>query len=297
MLDLLAGGMSVEIPVTGESMSPLIRGSDVVTLAPVLGRDVRLGDVVAFPRPDGRLVIHRVVALEGDRLRTRGDAVAAADAWMDRQSLIGRVEKVDRDGQETRWGLGPARPWLALLSHTGLLRPLMRPIRWLVRIQPAISGEARGMRTNVAVLFLFLVAVFSAAAFGALFTPGEWYQQLAKPAWNPPSWLFGPVWSVLYVMIAVSGWLVWKRGGAPSRTALIAWGVQLALNAAWSWIFFGMQRMGAALIEILVLWLAILVTVVLFWRLRRLAAVLLLPYLLWVSFAATLNWKLWQLNG
>ena len=153
------------------------------------------------------------------------------------------------------------------------------------------------MGKNVAVLLLFLLATFSAAAFGALFTPGEWYEQLAKPSWNPPSWLFGPVWTVLYAMIAVSGWLIWKRGSVSSRTALIAWGVQLALNAAWSWIFFGLHRMGAALVEILLLWVAILVTIVLFWRLRRLAAALLVPYLLWVTFAATLNWKLWQLNG
>jgi tryptophan-rich sensory protein len=146
-------------------------------------------------------------------------------------------------------------------------------------------------------LILFLAATFGAAAFGAQFAPGEWYAGLEKPPWNPPNWLFGPVWTMLYLLMAVSGWLVWKtagwRGGA---TALGCFAVQLLLNAAWSWIFFGLHRPGLAFGEIVVLWCAIAATIVLFWRVRPLSGALLLPYLLWVSFAAILNLRLWQLN-
>ncbi len=132
VLDLLGGGMSIELPVTGGSMSPCIRDADVVTLAPI-GDRVCLGDVVAFPRPDGRLVIHRVVARREQRLRTRGDAASGPDPWIDRQSLIGRIEKVTRHGRRARPGLGPARSLIAVLSRAGLLRQLLRPVRWLTR--------------------------------------------------------------------------------------------------------------------------------------------------------------------
>ncbi len=135
VLDLLAGGMSVEIPVTGGSMSPCIRGLDVVTLAPAGDRRVRRGDVVAFARPDGRLVIHRVVAFEAERVRTRGDAASQADPWIGRASLVGHVEGVSRRGRRARWGLGPGRSLIALLSRAGLLLHLLRPVRWLTRIR------------------------------------------------------------------------------------------------------------------------------------------------------------------
>ncbi len=133
VLDLLAGGMAVEIPVTGDSMSPSIRSSDTLTLAPIGERRVSLGDVVAFARPDGRLVIHRVVAIAEDRLRTRGDAASQIDAWIDRDSLIGRVEGVSRRGRRARRGLGPGRSLIAALSRAGLLRHLLRPWRWWAR--------------------------------------------------------------------------------------------------------------------------------------------------------------------
>ena len=150
---------------------------------------------------------------------------------------------------------------------------------------------------SVAVLAVFLVVVFAAAATGAAFPPGNWYAGLVKPSWNPPSWLFAPVWTVLYVLMAVAAWLVWRQGGAPGvRAALFAWVVQLALNAAWSWLFFGLHRPGLAFAELMVLWLAILVTVVLAWRVAPAAGVLLLPYLAWVTFAGVLNVTLWRLN-
>ena len=133
ILDLLAGGRSVEIPATGGSMSPCIRSADTVTLAPLGARRVRLGDVVAFARPEGRLVIHRVVALAGERLRTRGDAASRADAWIDRRQVVGRVGGVRRRGRRARWGLGPGRSLIAVLSRAGLLTPLLRLARRLAR--------------------------------------------------------------------------------------------------------------------------------------------------------------------
>ena len=141
----------------------------------------------------------------------------------------------------------------------------------------------------------FLALTFAAAACGALFQPGDWYATLEKPSWNPPNWVFGPVWTVLYITIAFAGWWAWRTGqeGAPAekvRIALTFWGCQLLANALWSWLFFGLHRPAWALLEILILWLLILGTVRSFWGLSRGAALLLLPYLGWVSFA------LWWLN-
>lgn len=145
---------------------------------------------------------------------------------------------------------------------------------------------------------LFLALAFGAAAFGTLFPPGGWYQSLAKPAWNPPSWIFGPVWTTLYFLMAVAAWLVWRTAGWSGRggTALAVFLGQLVLNGMWSWLFFGLYRPGWAFAEILLLWIAILATIVLFWRIRPLAGALLLPYLAWVSFAAVLNGTLWRMN-
>lgn len=144
----------------------------------------------------------------------------------------------------------------------------------------------------------FIAANFAAALSGALFRPGDWYRGLAKPRWNPPDWLFGPAWAVLYTMIAVSGWLVWRdHGFAGAAAALAAYGVQLLLNAAWSAIFFGMRRPDLAFAELVVFWAAILATVVLFWPLQRMAALLLVPYLAWVTFAGVLNLTLWRMNA
>ena len=153
-------------------------------------------------------------------------------------------------------------------------------------------------RNSFFVFLLFLGVTAAAAAFGATFTPGLWYDALQKPSWNPPNWVFGPVWSALYLAMAVAAWLVWRERKTPPdvRPALAMWGAQLALNAAWSWLFFGLHEMAWAFAEILALWAAIFVTVILFRRHSKLAALLLVPYLAWVSFAAFLNYTLWQLN-
>lgn len=144
----------------------------------------------------------------------------------------------------------------------------------------------------------WLAVCFAAAALGGLFRPGAWYAQLQKPAWNPPNWIFGPVWTLLYAMMAVAAWLVWQRGGwAAQRGPLAAFGLQLLFNALWSPLFFGLRKPGLALADIGLLWLALLATVVLFWQARPLAGALLMPYQLWVTFAAALNYTLWRLNA
>ncbi len=144
-------------------------------------------------------------------------------------------------------------------------------------------------------LVLWLAVTFAVSAFGALFTPGGggggWYATLPKPAWTPPGWVFGPVWTLLYILIAVAAWLVWRARGSLRAAAppLAAWAAQLLLNGLWSLLFFGLQLVVPAFVEILLLWLAILATVIAFWRVRPLAGALLLPYLAWVAFAAALN--------
>jgi tryptophan-rich sensory protein len=146
-------------------------------------------------------------------------------------------------------------------------------------------------------LAAWVLLALSAGAVGSQFTPGEWYDGLQKPAWNPPSWVFGPVWTALYILMGVAAWLVWRehgfRGSSPALWLFIG---QLALNAAWSWMFFGLNRPGLAFAEILVLEAAIVWTLVLFWRLRPAAGALLVPYALWVAFASVLNLRLWRLN-
>lgn len=153
----------------------------------------------------------------------------------------------------------------------------------------------RGARNWLGLAGFGLAALVTAAigGLGVAGTPQE-YGGLARPEWAPPSWLFGPVWTVLYVLIAISGWLVWRRvGWGP---ALAAYVVQLVLNALWTPLFFGFGRYGLALVDIGLMWLAIGATVILFWRVSRPAAALLLPYWAWVTFATALNAAIWHLN-
>ncbi len=143
----------------------------------------------------------------------------------------------------------------------------------------------------------FFVACLAAAMTGALFRPGLWYEGLAKPSWRPPNWLFPPAWSVLYATIAVSGWLVWRQEGlAGAAFPFAVYGAQLLLNAAWSALFFGLRRPDLAFGEVILLWLSILATILVFRPLNGLAAALLLPYLGWVGFAGMLNFAIWRLN-
>mgnify|MGYP003390446608 CR=1 FL=1 len=125
--------------------------------------------------------------------------------------------------------------------------------------------------------------------------PGDWYAALKKPSWNPPGWLFGPVWTTLYVMMAVAAWLVWRSGGN-SRGAMILFFSQLALNFAWSFLFFGARSPWLGLVDIAMLWVALLITTIVFFGKSRAAGLLMAPYLAWVSFAAVLNFTIWRLN-
>ena len=148
--------------------------------------------------------------------------------------------------------------------------------------------------SDLLALIAFLAAVTGAASLGAVFKPGAWYTELAKPAWTPPSAIFAPVWTALYLLIAIAGWLSWRHGG--QTAPLAAWILALLLNAAWSWLFFGRHWIGAALVDIAVLWCAILAFIMLSWRPTPAASLLFTPYLMWVSFAAALNLQIWRLN-
>ena len=145
----------------------------------------------------------------------------------------------------------------------------------------------------------WLVVSFAASAIGAIASiqAKSFYSQLAQPYWAPPPGVFGPVWTILFAFMGISAWLVWRSGGfRANQRALTLFMLQLALNALWSWLFFAWHQGVLALADVLVLWLFIVATIVSFWRVSPLAGALLIPYLLWVSFASALNLSLWQLN-
>jgi tryptophan-rich sensory protein len=170
---------------------------------------------------------------------------------------------------------------------------------------PEESGSESPRDRSLAAQFLGLLAwiilCFAAAGVGGLLTASsvkDWYQTLAKPAWTPPDWVFGPVWSTLYLMMAVAAWLVWRRANwSLTRGALALFGIQLGLNVAWSGFFFGLQRPGLALAELFLLLVAIAATTAAFRHVSRLSAALMMPYLLWSTFAAALNYSIWRLNS
>ena len=148
-------------------------------------------------------------------------------------------------------------------------------------------------------LVAWLIVCFIAAAIGSIasLNAENFYAQLVRPQWAPPGSVFGPVWSVLYALMAISAWLVWRIDGfGRTGSALLLFLVQLVVNALWSWLFFAWKLGAFSFAEIILLWVLILATVFVFWRVHKLAAVLLVPYLLWVSFASILNYSIWQLN-
>lgn len=148
-------------------------------------------------------------------------------------------------------------------------------------------------------LLFWLALCFIAAGIGAAasISAGTFYTSLIRPGWSPPPYLFGPVWTVLYTMMAFAVWLVWRVDGfATSQMACILFLLQLGVNALWSWIFFVWHRGAWAFIEILLLWILLIATILTFWPISTLAAILMIPYLLWVSFAAGLSFTLWRLN-
>lgn len=151
------------------------------------------------------------------------------------------------------------------------------------------------VRRSYGSLLIFAVMVAAAASTGALFEPGEWYEQLNRPSWTPPDWLFPVAWTALYAGIALAGWLVWRRT-ARIGAALCIWGAQLVFNALWSWLFFGLHRPGLALIDIVAMLTLILTFIVLARRHSVLASWLFAPYAAWVTFAGALNFAIWRLN-
>jgi tryptophan-rich sensory protein len=171
----------------------------------------------------------------------------------------------------------------------------LKPAKVLVLIQPPPIGR------QIAVLIGILAVCFLEAGIGASITfqsVNGWYRTIQKPAWTPPDWVFSPVWTVLYALMAVAAWLVWRRAGwRAARFPLVLFGLQLVLNVGWSLCFFGFRNPGLAAAEIVVLWLAIAVTTAAFWLHSRAAALLMGPYLAWTSFALVLNVAIWRLNA
>lgn len=144
-------------------------------------------------------------------------------------------------------------------------------------------------------LAVFLALTFAAATWAAQYQPGDWYAQLTKPAWNPPDAVFAPVWTVLYALIGVAAWLVWQTAQR-MNLALVFWAAQLILNAAWSWLFFGLHRPDLALIDIGALLAAIVAFMVTARRRSKWASLLFIPYAAWVAFASALNVAIWRMN-
>lgn len=143
---------------------------------------------------------------------------------------------------------------------------------------------------------VFVGLNFAAASSGGMFRPGPWYAALAKPSWTPANWVFPTVWGLLFALNAWAGWLIWEVAGASRPLTFIVYVGSLVLNAGWSWLFFGRRRMDLALIDVALLWLSLAAVMALFWTVRPFAALLVAPYLLWVTIAAFLNLRMIQLN-
>ena len=164
------------------------------------------------------------------------------------------------------------------------------------------AGLSRNQQIIGLFAWLLLSVVTAAIGSAASIQAAPFYAELIRPDWAPPAWLFGPVWTVLYALMAIAAWLVWRidgfgaNSGSRARMALLLFIAQLIANALWSWLFFYWRDSALAFVDIVLLWLLIAATLVMFWRITPAAGVLLVPYLLWVSFAAALNYSLWQLN-
>jgi len=155
-------------------------------------------------------------------------------------------------------------------------------------------------KKSILPLLISILIVFSFGFIGSFFTTpsiATWYAFINKPLFSPPNWIFAPVWTLLYILMGISAFLIWKkRDNLKTKPALIFYGIQLILNALWSIIFFGMHNPGLALLGIIILWLFILITLIKFYKINKTAGILFIPYLLWVSFASILNYAIWMLN-
>ena len=247
----------------------------------------------------------RVEVLEPNhRLRLEAEMKVPGRAWLefevtafDGKSTIRQTASFDPVGL-----LGRAYWYLVYPLHQYVFAGMLRGIAKNAG-KPVLRTNEQPMSAGCQWLALavFLVICLGTAALGAAVTNlsvRDWYATLEKPSWSPPNWLFGPVWTTLYIGMAVAAWLVWrKRGLAQGWLPLTLFGIQLTLNAIWSVLFFGFRSPGAAFVEIILLWFAILATIIVFARHSALAAALLVPYLAWVSFATALNSALWWMNS
>jgi tryptophan-rich sensory protein len=160
-----------------------------------------------------------------------------------------------------------------------------------------VANGTFGKRDSGLALAGFILITFAAPMPGVLSPPDAWYAGLDKPSWNPPGWIFGPAWTLLYTLMAIAACLVWRRGGFTlQRGPLALYLLQLALNAAWSPLFFGAHAIGWALVDIVALWIAITLTLATFRRVSRASGLLFVPYLAWVTFATALNFMIWRMN-
>ncbi len=190
-----------------------------------------------------------------------------------------------------------------MCTHGGQWRKLPRRLFSLLSPRKHSMTDTEHQRpvpTQAVGLVISLLVCFAAGGIGGLATTqglDDWYDTLNKPTWNPPSWIFAPVWTTLYGLMGIAVWLVWLGSETQEAKPAISWFVtQLVLNGLWSVLFFGLQTPGGALIEIVFLWLSIIATTVLFFRHSKIAGGLMTPYLLWVGFAAFLNFTIWNLN-
>ena len=186
----------------------------------------------------------------------------------------------------------------------GLLFELICAVYFLeqprMTMQMPTSHHERSRRRDILGLIAFLALCFGVSAIGGAVTAtsvGGWYQTLHKPSFNPPDWVFAPVWTMLFAIMAVAGWRVWRAPGPRAAgVAMVLFAAQLALNLAWSFLFFGLRSIGAALIEIVALLAVIIATTAAFWQRDRLAGILFVPYAAWVAYATLLNAALWRMN-
>jgi benzodiazapine receptor len=166
-----------------------------------------------------------------------------------------------------------------------------------IPVESSTSYRGRNAKPNWVVLLLFVGIALGVGSLGILFLPGPWYAALSKPAWTPPVRWFGPIWMVLYVAMGTAAWLVWsERYHRTRNVALLAYAIQLLINALWVPVFFGAKNIGAALFVIVALWLSVAWTLREFSRVKRTAAWLLVPYIAWVTLAVALNLSIWKHN-
>lgn len=248
----------------------------------------------------------RVEALEPGRLlRLAAEMKLPGRAWLEFEVTASQGKSTIRQTAifDPVGLLGRAYWYAVYPLHQYVFAGMLRGIAHDVGKPVMSAGQSprEGSVSQWLVLALFVLICLGTAGLGAAWTNlsvGDWYATLNKPSWNPPKWVFGPVWTALYIGMAVAAWLVWRKNGlADAWLPLLLFGLQLFLNAAWSALFFGLRSPDLAFADIILLWIAILATIIAFGRVSSMAATLLVPYLAWVSFATALNWSIWRLNA